>query len=125
MARHWESRLVFRQMRRCLELYRQHVASNSGRYLLAFFIIATYGPLTVKELAILLGVPAPIASEAIGKLGPGERVYSSRPRKKVAGLVVLVPHPTDGRSKLVELTEKGHRLAEEMEEILVNPFVAA
>jgi DNA-binding MarR family transcriptional regulator len=58
--------------------------------------IGAYGPATPTELATLLGMPLTTLSAAVAKLGP---------------LVERSPHPTDGRSHLLELTEAGREAA--------------
>lgn len=119
----WQQRLRFRQILRCATLYDDQVEAKSIHNLMAFFVIATRGPLTVKELAATLGVPPAMASESIGHLGLGWRSYGSAPRA-APGLVVLRAHPTDGRSKLVEVTEKGEQLIRQMDEVLSHPFIS-
>jgi DNA-binding MarR family transcriptional regulator len=62
-------------------------------------MIRARGPLTPTALAALLGMAAPTLSAWIKRLQAG-------------GQIRKLPHPTDGRSYLVEATEQG---AEELE----------
>ena len=65
-------------------------------------------PMTMGELADMLGIDRPNATSVVDDL-------ESR------GLVRRVPHPTDRRAKLVETTKKGRALARRAEEILGTP----
>jgi DNA-binding MarR family transcriptional regulator len=58
--------------------------------------IDRFGPLTIGDLAALLGVTQPGVTRALGQLG-------------AAGLVEVVTSPDDGRRKLVSLTQDGER----------------
>ncbi len=58
-------------------------------------VIAALGPLTPTELSTRLGMPAPTVTAWIKRLTE-------------AGQVRKQPHPSDGRSYLVEITEAGH-----------------
>ena len=65
-------------------------------------------PMTMRELADMLGIDPPNATAVVSDL---ER----------QGLVRRRPHPTDGRAKLVEATRKGQALARRADEILGTP----
>jgi len=57
-------------------------------------VIRAFGPLTPTDLAARLGMAAPTVSAWIKRLSESDQI-----RK--------LPHPTDGRSYLLEVTERG------------------
>jgi DNA-binding MarR family transcriptional regulator len=65
-------------------------------------------PMTMGELADMLGIDRPNATTVVDDL-------------EKRGLVRRVPHPTDRRAKIVEATRKGHALAQRAESILGTP----
>jgi DNA-binding MarR family transcriptional regulator len=65
-------------------------------------------PMTMRELADVLGIEAPNATVVIADL-------------EAQGYVQRKPHPTDGRAKIVEATRKGKALARKADEILATP----
>ena len=65
-------------------------------------------PMSMRELAELLGIDPPNATTVVDDL-------ESR------GLVRRRPHPTDRRAKLVEATAKGKAAARKANDILGNP----
>jgi len=65
-------------------------------------------PLSMGELAALLGIDRPNATVLVDEL-------------EEQGLVRRRPHPTDRRAKLVEATAKGQKLAKRANEILDRP----
>ncbi len=65
-------------------------------------------PLSMGELAALLGIDRPNATVLVDEL-------------EAQGLVRRRPHPTDRRAKLVEATAKGQKLAKRANEILDRP----
>jgi DNA-binding MarR family transcriptional regulator len=69
---------------------------SSGGMLAMLAHIAGAGPLSTTELAAALGIPFMTASDHV------ERLIA-------AGEVRRIPHPTDGRSKLLEVTAAGSR----------------
>ena len=71
-------------------------ARSSGDLLAMLAHIASAGPLSTTELAAALGVAFMTASDHV------ERLIA-------AGEVRRIPHPTDGRSKLLEVTAAGRR----------------
>ncbi|MGH2905335.1 MAG: MarR family winged helix-turn-helix transcriptional regulator [Solirubrobacterales bacterium] len=68
-------------------------------------------PMSMKQLAALLGVDPPNVTPIIDDL-------------EAQGLVRRKPHPDDRRAKLVELTAKGRKKAEKADEILATPPAA-
>lgn len=66
------------------------------------------GPLTMSELAAKLSIEPPNASTLVNDL-------------EAQGLAERVPHPTDRRARLVELTPKGRAVAEQAKAILDHP----
>jgi DNA-binding MarR family transcriptional regulator len=64
-------------------------------------------PMTMGELAAMLGIDAPYATLVVDEL---ERL----------GLVERQPHPTDRRAKLVATTARGAAMAARAEEILAR-----
>ena len=65
-------------------------------------------PMSMSELAALLGTDPPNATALVNDL-------------EAQGLVRRRPHPTDGRAKVVEATRKGKKLALRADEILGTP----
>lgn len=65
-------------------------------------------PMTMGELADMLGIDRPNATAVVDDL-------------EKRGLARRVPHPTDRRAKIVEATRKGQTLAGKAEEILGTP----
>lgn len=65
-------------------------------------------PMSMGELATALGIDPPNATVVVDEL-------------QDLGLVERRPHPTDGRTKLVEATAKGHELARRADTILAAP----
>jgi DNA-binding MarR family transcriptional regulator len=68
-------------------------------------------PMSMGELATLLGIDRPNATVVVDDL-------------EAQGLVQRTPHPTDRRAKLVEATPKGKSLARRADEILSTPPAA-
>ncbi|HXD53169.1 MAG TPA: MarR family transcriptional regulator [Solirubrobacteraceae bacterium] len=68
-------------------------------------------PMTMGELAAALGIDPPNATVVVDDL---ER----------QGLVRRRPHPSDGRTKLVETTPRGRELAARADQILAEPPAA-
>ena len=68
-------------------------------------------PMSMGELAALLGIDRPNATVLVDEL-------------EEQGLVRRRPHPTDRRAKLVEATPKGKQLAKRANEILDTPPAA-
>jgi DNA-binding MarR family transcriptional regulator len=68
-------------------------------------------PMSMGELAALLGIDRPNATVVVDDL-------------EAQGLVQRTPHPTDRRAKLVEATRKGKTLARRADEILSTPPAA-
>jgi DNA-binding MarR family transcriptional regulator len=68
-------------------------------------------PMSMGELAALLGIDRPNATVVVDDL-------------EAQGLVQRTPHPTDRRAKLVEATRKGKSLARRADEILSTPPAA-
>jgi DNA-binding MarR family transcriptional regulator len=68
-------------------------------------------PMTMGELADLLGIDRPNATVVVDNL-------------EAQGLARRTPHPTDRRAKLVEATRKGKTLARKAEDILGTPPAA-
>lgn len=66
------------------------------------------GPMSMRELADALGIDPPNATVVVAGL-------------EQQGLAERRPHPTDGRAKVVEATEKGKELARRADEILATP----
>src|SRR5262245_21374640 len=71
-------------------------AGSSGDRLAMLAHIASAGPLATTELAAALGIPFMTASDHVDRL-------------IATGEIRRIPHPTDGRSKLVEVTASGSR----------------
>ena len=69
------------------------------------------GPMSMRELADALGIDPPNATVVVAGL-------------EQQGLAERRPHPTDGRAKVVEATEKGKALARQADEILATPPAA-
>lgn len=65
-------------------------------------------PLTMGELAEVLGIDRPNATSLVDDL-------------EAQGLVQRAPHPTDRRARLVEATRKGRALARRADAILDTP----
>jgi DNA-binding MarR family transcriptional regulator len=65
-------------------------------------------PMSMGELAAVLGIDPPNASVLVADL-------------EAQGIVRRAPHPTDGRAKVVQATRKGKALARRADEILATP----
>ena len=72
---------------------RRHGSSGS---LLAILAAAARGPMTTSEIADVLGQAFMTTSDQLDRL-------------ETAGEVRRVPNPADGRSRLIEVTTRGHR----------------
>jgi DNA-binding MarR family transcriptional regulator len=72
---------------------RRHGASGS---LLAILAAAARGPMTTSEVADVLGQAFMTTSDQLDRL-------------EALGEVRRIPNPDDGRSKLIEVTARGHR----------------
>jgi DNA-binding MarR family transcriptional regulator len=66
------------------------------------------GPMSMGELAAVLGIDPPNATVVVDDL-------------ETMGLVRRRPHPTDRRAKIVEATRKGKELARQADQILATP----
>jgi DNA-binding MarR family transcriptional regulator len=75
------------------ELEREGV--TAGGYA-ALSAIGAFGPITLTELASLLGMPLTTASDVVRRL-------------EARGGAQRRPHPEDGRAQLLELTDGGDR----------------
>jgi DNA-binding MarR family transcriptional regulator len=73
------------------ELARDGVVTDGYAVLSA---IGAFGPLTLTELAAMLGLPLTTASDVVRRL-------------EARGRITRRPHPDDGRSHLLELTPAG------------------
>jgi DNA-binding MarR family transcriptional regulator len=62
----------------------------------ALSAIGAFGPIRLKELSSLLGMPLTTMSDVVRRLEKREAL-------------VRLPHPEDGRSQLLELSERGDR----------------
>ena len=72
----------------------------SGELLALLAHLARSGPRTIRELSAALGQAFMTVSDHVAKL-------------EAAGEVERIDHPTDGRSRLVVLTEEGRRRVEQ------------
>ncbi|HWC78346.1 MAG TPA: MarR family transcriptional regulator [Pseudonocardiaceae bacterium] len=66
------------------------------------------GPLTMRELGAKLSTDAPYVTLMVRDL-------------EERGLVSRTAHPTDRRAKVVTLTEQGREIADQAEQILIEP----
>ena len=83
------------------------------------------GPARLSALSVLLSGP-----RTLGELAAAEQVRAPTMTRVVAGLEALglarrLPHPTDGRSALVEMTAAGRRLIERGRQARVDRLVVA
>ena len=87
---------LFAANQRMAELVEQELARDgvAARGYAALSAIGAFGPLTLTELASILGMPLTTASDVVRRL-------------EARGHAVRRPNPADGRSQLLELTEAG------------------
>ena len=83
------------------------------------------GPARLSALSVLMAGPL-----TLGELAAAEQVRAPTMTRVVAGLESLglvrrLPHPSDGRATLVEMTEPGRRLLDRGREARVRRLVEA
>ena len=92
---------------RVIQEFRRHDPELQTQACQAFLIVAGQEGITIRELALLLGMSGATASRNVAMLGEKHRAGGPG-----LGLVVPRPDPADSRMKRVHLTPKGRTLAE-------------
>ena len=90
-------------------------ARISVNEIVAFLYVCENEGLSVQELAFVAGVTQSIASRSLRSLG---RQGSDWAHPPAIGLVEAFLNPTDGRSHVVHLTDKGRALRDRLDELI-------
>lgn len=82
---------------------------------IAFLYAAENEGLTVQEMADVSGLTQSTASRSLRALGPPESDWSQAP---ALGLVEPFLNPRDGRSHVIQLSERGREVCERLDRII-------
>jgi DNA-binding MarR family transcriptional regulator len=96
-----------------VEEFRKLDSEMQAQTMLAFLYIANRSPVTVKDVGEFLGVTSASASRNVAVLGKW-----SRHNKPGHDLVYSYENPARRIEKFIELTPKGKRVAQTIEELL-------
>lgn len=81
----------------------------------AFLYTCENEGLSVQELAYVCRMNEPTASRSIRSFGPADSPWSRPP---ACGLVEAFLNPSDGRSRVIHLTDAGRRVRKRLDEII-------
>ena len=90
-------------------------ARISVNEVIAFLYAAENEGLTVQEMADVSGLTQSTASRSLRALGPPESDWSQAP---ALGLVEPYLNPRDGRSHVIQLSERGREVCERLDRII-------
>ncbi|MDB5422673.1 MAG: regulatory protein MarR [Phenylobacterium sp.] len=82
---------------------------------IAFLYVCENEGLTVQDLAVVGRLTQSTASRSLRALGPADSEWSLQP---ALGLVRAYLHPNDGRSHVIQLTERGQDLRERIDALI-------
>ncbi len=98
-----------------LHLLKSLDARISVNEAIAFLYAAENEGLTVQEMADVSGMTQSTASRSLRALGPPESEWSQTP---ALGLVDPYLNPRDGRSHVIQLSERGREVCERLDRII-------
>jgi DNA-binding MarR family transcriptional regulator len=98
-----------------LHLFKTLDPRVSVNEIMAFLHVCENEGLTVQELADAGRLTQSTASRSLRALGPADSEWSLQP---ALGLVRAYLHPNDGRSHVVQLTERGLDLRERLDGLI-------
>jgi DNA-binding MarR family transcriptional regulator len=98
-----------------LRLLRKVHAGITVNQIAAFLYTCENEGLSVQELAFIARISQSAASRSLRCLGPAGSAWSQPP---ALGLIEPFLHPTDGRSHVLHLTERGRRLRDQLDELI-------
>ena|SRR5215469_689053 len=90
-------------------------ARISVNEIIAFLYVCENEGLSVQELAFVGGLTQSTASRSLRSLGRPDTAWSQAP---ALGLVDAYLNPQDGRSHVIQLTEKGRLLRDRIDEMI-------
>jgi DNA-binding MarR family transcriptional regulator len=82
---------------------------------MAFLYVCENEGLTVQDLAVVGRLTQSTASRCLRALGPPDSEWSLQP---ALGLVRAYLHPNDGRSHVIQLTERGLDMRERLDGLI-------
>lgn len=98
-----------------LHLFKALDARVSVNEVMAFLYVCENEGLTVQDLAGVARLTQSTASRSLRSLGPADSEWSLQP---ALGLVRAYLHPNDGRSHVIQLTERGLDLRERIDALI-------
>ena len=98
-----------------LHLFKTLDARVSVNEVMAFLYVCENEGLTVQDLAVVARLTQSTASRSLRALGPADSEWSLQP---ALGLVRAYLHPNDGRSHVIQLTERGQDLRERLDALI-------
>jgi DNA-binding MarR family transcriptional regulator len=98
-----------------LHLFKALDPRVSVNELMAFLYVCENEGLTVQELALVGRLTQSTASRSLRALGPADSEWSLQP---ALGLVRAYLHPNDGRSHVIQLTERGVDLRDRIDALI-------
>ena len=95
-----------------LHLFKALDPRVSVNEVVAFLYVCENEGLTVQDLAVVGRLTQSTASRSLRALGPADSEWSLQP---ALGLVRAYLHPNDGRSHVIQLTERGLDMRERLD----------
>ena len=95
-----------------LHLFKALDPRVSVNEVMAFLYVCENEGLTVQDLAVVGRLTQSTASRSLRALGPADSEWSLQP---ALGLVRAYLHPNDGRSHVIQLTERGLDMRERLD----------
>lgn len=99
----------------CLHLFKTLDPRVSVNEIMAFLYVCENEGLTVQDLAVVGRLTQSTASRSLRALGPADSEWSLQP---ALGLVRAYLHPNDGRSHVIQLTERGLDMRERLDDLI-------
>jgi DNA-binding MarR family transcriptional regulator len=98
-----------------LHLFKSLDARVSVNEAIAFLYVAENDGLTVQEVACLAGFTQSTASRSLRALGRPDSEWSQAP---ALGLLEAYLNPDDGRSHLIQLTDRGREVRDRLDALI-------
>lgn len=98
-----------------IHLFKGLDARVSVNEVIAFLYVCENEGLTVQDLADLAGLTQSTASRSLRALGPEGSEWSQAP---ALGLVEAFLNPSDARSHVIHLTDRGHDLRRRLDAVI-------
>jgi DNA-binding MarR family transcriptional regulator len=99
----------------CLHLFKALDPRVSVNEIMAFLYVCENEGLTVQDLAAVGRLTQSTASRSLRALGPADSEWSLQP---ALGLVRAYLHPNDGRSHVIQLTDRGLDMRERLDGLI-------